>query len=73
MKVRIQGFLADTTTETTPGRPTTQSPVEQTTPAGNDETTTIEAITAEAVIEGEAADALGEIEDLDLDALGFSS
>ena len=59
MKVRIEGFLADVTTVTTPGRPTTQSPVEQTTLAGNDEATT-----ADAVIEGEAAEALDELFEL---------
>ena len=59
MKVQIEGFLADATTFTTPGRPTTQSPVEQTTLEGNDEATT-----AGAVIEAEAAEALDELFEL---------
>ena len=65
--VQIHGFLATTETkaETTPGRPTTLSPTEQTTQAGNAETT------AEAAVDEEAADALGEL--ADLTALGFSS
>ena len=59
MKVQIEGFLADATTVTTPGRPTTQSPVERTTLTGNDEATT-----ADAVIEEEAAEALDELFEL---------
>ena len=59
MKVRIEGFLADATTVTTPGRPTTQSPEEETTSAGNAETTT-----TAAVIEGDVAEALDELNEL---------
>ena len=59
LKVQIEGFLADATTVTTPGRPTTQSPVKQTTLEGNDGATT-----ADAVIEGGVAEALDELFEL---------